>query len=292
MIDCAIINDLTFVYVSGEASPQTQQLVEAHLPACPDCAKAIEQAKLADIALETWDVPKEKPENGRLFISRLQQLLFIVSTLVLMAFTFGWAVWHRFILLDILNAEGIHLQLPIRFVLQTTPLQIWLTVAALIVVGGWKWIQYRHPQATPEWVHQAKVILYALLGLFAYNLTGIGRMPGILLGGLFLLGLFVLALRWRMQQPAAEKWVEWVRSGITAVPLLGLILATVNTITSGQVPGIFIAPSLLFLGLAYTYRHLPRLPYLPSITLISLLLANGLLALRAVQAFAALLVNN
>ena len=292
MIDCHVINDLIFVYVAGEASPQTQELVESHLTTCPDCAKAIERAKLADDLFETWEMPKEKPANGRHFIGRLQQALFIISTLILMVFTFSWAVWHRFVLLEILNAEGIHLQLPIRLVISVTPVQIWLTVAALLLVGGWQWIQYRHPQATPDWYHQAKVGLYVLLGLFAYNLTGVGKMPGILLGGLLLLGFFVLALRWRMQQPPADKWVEWARSAITAVPLLGLILATLNTITGGQVPGIFIAPSLLFIGLAYTYRHLPRLPYLPSITLISLLLANGLLALRAIQAFAALLMNS
>ena len=291
MIDCNVINDLILVYVSGEASPQTRQLVESHLATCPDCGKAIERARLAEAMLVKWDVPKEKSVNGRHFIGRLQQIFFVVSTGILMLFTFGWAAWHRFVLLEILSAEGIHLQLPIRFVLRMTGTQIWLTVAAILVVVGWQWWQRRHPQALPAWYPMVKSGLYALLGLFAYNLTGMGEMPGILIGGAFLLALYIMLLRWRMQWPPAETLVEWGRSGVTAVPLLGLILAAINTITTGHLPGIFIAPSLLFIALAYTYRHLPRLPYLSGIALVSLLLANGLLALRAIQAFSALLAN-
>jgi hypothetical protein len=291
MIDCNVINDLILVYVSDEASPQTRQLVEAHLATCPDCAKAIERAHLAEATLVEWDALKEKPVNGRHFIGRLQQTFFLASTGLLMLFTFGWAAWHRFVLLEILSAEGIHLQLPVRFVLSVTKTQIWLTVLAILLVAGWQWWQHHHPQAVPAWYQQAKVGLYALLGLFAYNLTGVGEMPGILIGGVFLLVLYIMALRWRMRRPPAGPLEEWGRSGITAVPLLGLILATINTIATGHLPGIFIAPGLLFVGVAYTYRHLPRLPYLSGITLVSLLLANGLLALRAVQAFMAITID-
>ena len=291
MIDCNIINDLIFVYTSGEASPQTQQLVESHITTCPDCAKAIERVRLAETMPLDWETPSKKPANGRHFISRLQRTLFIVGTGILMLFTFGWAAWHRFVLSEIFSAEGIHLQLPLRLVLRTSRTHVWLAILAFLLIVGWQWWQRRHPQAMFTAYPQLQAGLYLLLSVFAYNLTGIGRMPGILIGGLLLLGLFIATSRWRMQQPPAEATVEWLRSGITAVPLLGLTLAAINTITTGQLPGIFIAPSLLFVGLVYAYYHLPRLPHLSTITLISLLFVNGLLALRAIHAFVSLLIN-
>lgn len=284
MIDCHIIKDLIFIYVSGEASPQTEKLVESHLLTCPECAKALENARLADTMLNDWETLKEEPESGQRFIGRLQRTFFIGSTLILMFFTVALSAWHRVVLLEIMNTQSIYLQLPIQLELRTTPMQIWLTFALILLVGGWSLFQYYYPRAVPTWLHQAKLGLYALLSLFAFNLTGTGEMPGVLFGSLLLLCFFVMALRWRMHQPPSSQSVELARSALTGVPFLGLVLATLNTIISGEFPGVFIAPILLIVGFVYTYRHLSKLPYLISITLISLLLANGLLAYRAVKA--------
>jgi hypothetical protein len=155
---------------------------------------------------------------------------------------------------------------------------------------GWWLRQHPAQKQAQGWLRAAKTILYILLNAFAFNLTGVGDMPGILFGSLLLLVAYVFALSWRIGQPPATPVGEWGRSLLAAAPLFGLILATVNTITSGSFP-LFVAPFFLLIALGITYRRLPRLPHLTSITILFVLLANGLLALRAVQAWWALINN-
>jgi hypothetical protein len=82
-----------------------------------------------------------------------------------------------------------------------------------------------------------------------------------------------------------------LRSGITAVPLFGLIVATINTIIAGNNPGIFIAPSLLLTALVFAYRYLTRVPHLASLSLAAILLTNGLMVIQTIQRFASLIFN-
>ena len=289
MIDCNVINDLIFVYVSGEASPQTQQLVESHLTICPDCAKAIEQARLAEVSLTDWEVPKEKPVNGRRFIGRLQKTYFVTSTSLLMLFTFGWAMWHHFVLFDIVNIEAEYIQIPIRIF----SWQMWLATSVMVLAVSWYWWRQHTTTLKPKpgWVMPVQAILLSLFSLFFYEMAGVGELPGIAVGGTFLLGLFIAGLRWRAQQPATTLWLEKLRSGIAAVPLFGLILTTINTVIAGNNPGIFIAPSLLLIALIFAYRHLTRVSHLASLSIAAILLANGLLIIRTIQTFASMIFN-
>jgi hypothetical protein len=289
MIDCNVINDLIFVYVAGEASPQTEQLVETHLTTCPDCAKAIERARLAEATLVEWDRPKEKPINGRHFIGRLQKTFFVVITTLLLLFTFGWAIWHHFVLFDIINMEAIYIQIPIRLF----GWEVWLLVAVMLLAVGWQWWQHRRISLKPKpgWYEPIQAILFSLFSLLFYQMADVGELPGIAVGGTFLLGLFIAGLWWRVRQPIGTPWLETLRSGITTVPLFGLIVATINTIIAGNIPGIFIAPSLLFTALVFAYRYLTRVPHLASLSLAAILLANGLLVILTIQTFAALIFN-
>ncbi|NIN64544.1 MAG: hypothetical protein GTO63_07545 [Anaerolineae bacterium] len=78
MLSCEVVSDLMVVYVSGEASPETQQLVEEHLSRCPTCRKALGDSRVVEEALAELD-RGEEPANGREFLTRTRRLFYALG---------------------------------------------------------------------------------------------------------------------------------------------------------------------------------------------------------------------
>jgi anti-sigma factor RsiW len=78
MLSCEVVSDLMVVYVSGEASPETQRLVEEHLSRCPTCRKALGDSRMVEQALAELD-RGEEPANGREFLTRTRRLIYAIG---------------------------------------------------------------------------------------------------------------------------------------------------------------------------------------------------------------------
>jgi predicted anti-sigma-YlaC factor YlaD len=170
------------VYASGEASAETERLVEEHLAHCPACREAFgEEAAVEEVlaALET----KEEPSNGRHFIARTRRLLFAVGVGALTMLACYLVALGRFVI------EGMAaFSLP-RLPGPSVP---WLAVAGAMLVLYVALLFWRRGREAGTALGDFALSLLAaapllVLVLVVYQLAGTGGVPVVVLAGLFLL---------------------------------------------------------------------------------------------------------
>jgi predicted anti-sigma-YlaC factor YlaD len=186
-ISCEVISDLMVAYASGEASGETQRLVEEHLARCPACREAFGEEPVVEEALADLE-PVQKPANGRRFIARTRRLLFAIGAGVLFLFACVLAVFERVVMEDIAGIPLPHL--PGHTLL-------WLTVAATMLglyVALLLWRRRREPGAGRGNILLSLLATIPLLimALAVYHLVGTGTMPSVLVAVLFLLVALVI----------------------------------------------------------------------------------------------------
>jgi len=90
-LTCDVTTDLMVLYTTRKTSPETKQLVEAHLGACTACARAFGREPLAR---ENIKLPKpNKPSASETFLDKVKYdllriggfLLFLISRLLIAA---------------------------------------------------------------------------------------------------------------------------------------------------------------------------------------------------------------
>jgi len=182
MVSCDVICDLMAVYASGQASPETERLVEEHLAHCTPCREAFGREAAVEEALTTLE-PVEEPSNGRRFITRTRRLLFAVGVGALAMLACYLVALQRLVI------EGMAaFSLP-RLPGPSVP---WLAVAGAmlalyVVLLFWR----RGRDADTAAGSFALSLLVAapllVLTLVVYQLAGTGGVPVVALAGLLLL---------------------------------------------------------------------------------------------------------
>jgi len=183
MLSCEVISDLMVVYASGEASAETQGLVEEHLARCPACREAFGKESVVEEALADLRSDQE-PTNGRRFIARTRRLLFAISAGTLFLFACVLVAFERTVMEEIAGIPLLHLPG------HTLP---WLAVAAILMVAYIAlllWRRREEQRTTPVKLLLSSVIGLPLLGLTlaAYHLIGVGNPLVVLVAVLLLLG--------------------------------------------------------------------------------------------------------
>lgn len=181
MPSCEVISDLMVVYASGEASPETQRLVEEHLARCPDCRQAFGKEHPAEGALAALE-PVEEPANGRHFIARTRRLLFAIGAGALSLFACVLAGFERVVMEEI---AAIPLpRLP-------GPAILWLAVTATMLGLYATLSLWRRGRETGRKNDILSSLLMTVpllvITLAVYNLVGTGTVPSVLMAVLFLL---------------------------------------------------------------------------------------------------------
>jgi len=120
MLSCDVICDLMAVHESGEASAETQRLIEEHLARCPSCRSAFGKGARVERTLSAT-ARDEEPANAHGFVSRTRRLFFFLGAGVLLYFACQMAVFLR---LAATELAGVSLR---SFPGSTN---IWLAVAA------------------------------------------------------------------------------------------------------------------------------------------------------------------
>jgi len=187
MLSCEVISDLMVVYASGEASAETQRLVEEHLARCPACREAFGKESVVEEALADLQ-PDQEPTNGRRFIARTRRLLFTIGAGTLFLFACVLAAFERTVMKEIAGIPVLHLPGPVL---------LWLAVAAILMVAYIAlllWRKGKEQRTTPVKLLLSSVIGLPLLGLAlaAYHLIGVGNPLVVLMAVLLLLGALLV----------------------------------------------------------------------------------------------------
>jgi hypothetical protein len=188
MISCEVISDLMAVCASGEASIETQRLVEEHLSHCSVCRQAFGRDSKAEKIFGELET-REKPPNGRFFINRTRRLLFELGAGGLFIFASILALFERVVMRGIAR-----LSLPVLPGADT----LWLAVAAFGFFFYTVWLfRMRSKQERmiePRFFPQLSVVMliFFIVSLVAYHLLVAGSLWFALIGmAFFLVALIV-----------------------------------------------------------------------------------------------------
>jgi hypothetical protein len=182
MVSCDVICDLMVVYTSGEASAETERLVEEHLAHCPACREAFREEAAVEEALAALE-PVEEPSNGRRFIARTRRLLFAVGV---------GALTMLACYLVALQRLAIEEMAAFSFPRLPGPSVPWLAVAGAMLVLYVVLLFWRRGReaGTPLGDFVLSLLAAApllVLMLVVYQLADTGGVPVVVLAGLFLL---------------------------------------------------------------------------------------------------------
>jgi len=183
MISCEVISDLMAVCASGEASIETQRLVQEHLSQCSICRQAFGKDSKAEKIFGELETRK-KPANGRFFIHRTRRLLFALGAGGLFIFASILALFERVVMRGIAR-----LSLPVLPGADT----LWLAVAALGFIFYIAWLlrmrSRQEGMIEPRFFPQLSVVmsLFFIVSLVAYHLLVAGSLWIALIGMAFFL---------------------------------------------------------------------------------------------------------
>lgn len=181
MVSCDVICDLMPVYASGQASSETERLVEEHLAQCPACREAFGQEEALDEALGVIESAQE-PSNGGRVITRTRRLLFVigVSTLTLLA--------CLLVTMQRLLMQGMAV---FSFPRLPGPSLAWLALAGAVLALYVVLLLWRRGRDAGSAVRNFALSLLTaapllVLALVVYQLAGTGGVLILTLAGLFL----------------------------------------------------------------------------------------------------------
>jgi predicted anti-sigma-YlaC factor YlaD len=182
MVSCDVICDLMVVYASGEASSETERLVEEHLARCPTCRQALGEEEAVGEALGALE-SAQTPSDGQQFIARTRRLIFALSVGALTLFGCLLVAVQRVLMEGIAGISLPHL--PGR----SAP---WLAVAATMLALYLALLLWRRGQTAATALGGFSLSLLAaapllVLILLVYQLAGTGGVPTVVLAGSSLL---------------------------------------------------------------------------------------------------------
>lgn len=67
MNQCEIIRDLILLYIAGECSPASKEIVENHVKSCPDCGKYMKELQGPDVMEQASVLPEELEQKTKDF---------------------------------------------------------------------------------------------------------------------------------------------------------------------------------------------------------------------------------
>lgn len=189
MLSCQVVSDLMVVYASGEASAETQRLVEEHLAQCPVCREAFGKEAQVEQALIDMGTT-EQLANGHRFIARTQRLVFAIGAGTLFLFACVLSAFERVVMREIANIPL--LDLPGSELL-------WLAIGAIalaLFVTLLMWRRQGEPGSRGGRVVSSLLTgaLLVTIAFATYYITGSGGLPSILAAVSFLLAALITAL--------------------------------------------------------------------------------------------------
>ncbi|MGC9350131.1 MAG: anti-sigma factor family protein [Anaerolineae bacterium] len=182
MVSCDVICDLMVVYASGEASPETQRLVEEHLARCPACREAFGREQAVDEALAALE-PEAGPSNGRRFIARTRRLVFAIGAGALALFACVLTGLERVVMEGIADITLARLPGPAFFWLVVATGMVGLYAALLL------WRRGRGSESPGAMLLLSLVTFVPLSTAMValYHLAGTGAAVSVALAGVLLL---------------------------------------------------------------------------------------------------------
>jgi hypothetical protein len=263
MVDCDVVADLMEVYLSGEGSIATNELVEAHLETCAKCRVVFHDAEALELALHELPMPDREP-RAKEFVFMLKRFTFGVVTALLMSLAFLLTL-TLVVLREVLVGDTSPL------INQSAATSFWLLIGLLSIAFYAGIRRQIHRHAKTRALIATRFGALAIFGMAALFLMVVWGSVGTLIIGGIMMSLYVYLIKWRQGQHGENRVEEFFLSLETIIPLVVLAVS----LTFGTYLQIFFITGFLVAALVDTFIHLEKLPNMILLSSLALMLPIG-----------------